>query len=93
MGYVIVGILCFIIGYIFKQVLDRTDKKRVVLNEVEIKEMAKKNADVELKKIKEKLSKGTKEKDRDEIIKGIDNYFTVYGNPFSDDDSLDGGGT
>ena len=82
MGYVIVGLLCFISGFILNHVMVRNDKKRVVLNEVEIKEMAKKNAEIELKKIKEKLSKGTKEKDRNEIIKDIDNYFTLYGNPY-----------
>ncbi len=85
MGYAIVGILCYIFGFISKWIMNRTDKKRVVLNEVEIKEMAKKNAEIELKKIKEKLSKGTKEKDRNEIIKDIDNYFIVYGNPYDRD--------
>ena len=82
MGYFIIGLLCYIFGFISNWIMNRTDKKRVVLNEVEIKEMAEKNAEIELKKIKEKLSKGTKEKDRNEIIKGIDNYFTVYGNPY-----------
>ncbi len=82
MGYFIVGLVCFIGGFIVNHMMKRNDKKRVVLNEVEIKEMAKKNAEIELKKIKEKLSKGTKEKDRNEIIKGIDNYFTLYGNSY-----------
>ena len=86
MDYIIVGIILFIVGFvagfILHQMMVKNDKERVILNEMEIKEMAKKNADVELKKIKEKLSKGTKEKDRDDIIKGIDNYFTLYGNPY-----------
>lgn len=82
MDYIIVGIICFVAGFILRQMMDRNDKKRVILNETEIKDIAKKKADEELVKIKERLNKGTKEQDRDEIIKGIDNYFTVYGNPF-----------
>ncbi len=82
MDYIIVGIICFIAGFILHQMMIRNDKKRVILNEIEIKDISKKKADEELIKIKERLNKGTKEQDRDEIIKGIDNYFTVYGNPF-----------
>ncbi|KKK72480.1 hypothetical protein LCGC14_2903480, partial [marine sediment metagenome] len=72
MGYVIVGIILFIVGFgagfILHQMMVKNDKKRVILNEKEIKEMAKKGAEKELIKIKERLGKGTKEKDRDEII-------------------------
>ncbi len=86
MDYVIVGIILFIVGFVagftLHQMMKRNDKKRVILNETEIKDIAKKKADEELVKIKGRLNKGTKEQDRDEIIKGIDNYFTVYGNPF-----------
>ena len=82
MDYIIVGIICFVVGFIVHWTMVKNDKKRVILNETEIKDIAKKKADEELIKIKERLNKGTKEQDRDEIIKGIDNYFTVYGNPF-----------
>ena len=71
-------IVCFIAGFIVCQVMKRNDEKRVILNEVEIIEVAKKEAEKELIKIKEKLGKGTKEKGRDEIIHSVDDYFDKY---------------
>lgn len=85
MGYVIVGMLCFIGGFIVNYMMKRNEKKGIVLKEVEVKEIAKKEAEKELEKIKVKLGKGTKEKDRDEIIKDIDDYFSKYGNPYDRD--------
>ena len=78
MDYIIVGIISFLVGFILHQMVVKNDKKRVILNEVEIKEMAKKGAEKELIKIKERLGKGTKEKDRDEIIHSVDDYFDKY---------------
>ncbi len=82
MGYFIVGILSFIAGVIICYQIVKKRKEELQVDSKLLLEMIKKNANAELKKIKEKLSKGTKEKDRDEIIKGIDNYFTLYGNPY-----------
>ena len=85
MGYFITGLLCFIAGCVATIAIYNKRKKVIISDHTEVIEIIKKNAHQELKKIKEKLSKGTKEKDRDEIIKDIDNYFTVYGNPFDRD--------
>ena len=82
MGYFIVGILSFIAGVIICYQIVKKRKEELQVDSKLLLEMIKKNANAELKKIKEKLSKGTKEKDRDEIIKGIDNYFILYGNPY-----------
>ena len=62
MDYVIVGIIFFIAGFIVHWMMIRNDKKRVILNEKEIKEMAKEEAEKELIKIKERLGKDTKVK-------------------------------
>ena len=85
MGYFIVGLLCFIVGYILSNAIYNKRKKVIISDNTEVIEIIKKNAYQELKKIKKKLGQEVKEKDRDEIIKDIDDYFIVYGNPFDRD--------
>ncbi len=82
MGYAIVGLVCFTSGCILCYIIMKKRKEELQLDSKLMIEIIKKNADTELKKIKKKLGKEVKEKDRNEIIEGIDNYFTVYGNPY-----------
>ncbi len=78
MGYVIVGILCFICGFILNTMIKQHEVKGKILDKIEVKEIAKKTAEKKMKEIKEKLGKEIKGKERDEIINSVDNYFDKY---------------
>ena len=81
MGYVIVGILSFIVGYIVCQIINREKKETYIMDNEKIVKEVIENTHKEMEKIKEELGKEVKEKDRDEIIKDIDDYFEFYGYP------------
>ena len=78
MGYFIVGLLCFISGYILCHVVNREKKIAYIKDDIGIKEKIIENANEEIERIKRKLGKEIKERDRDEIIKDIDDYFLEY---------------
>lgn len=87
MGYLIVGILCFIGGWLVEYFINKQKMIKVDLENDKLVELIKENANKELEKIKERLGKAVKEKDRDELIKDIDDYFSRYGCP---NDECDG---